>query len=128
MMETVNKGLVRPSRAKGKKDVMITFNPIKNGIPRFTFRIYNKPQNIDLKAGDRVILYPLFDANRKRIYLVKNDNGHMASDHDKKGTLIVQVQCKGAFEYFIEQHERGVKYIEADWCFDNNVKLPYVEV
>lgn len=128
MMETIGKKKVYARRSAGGKDVMITFNPLKSGTPRFTFRIYNKPQNVELQAGDRAVLYPLFDETRRRIYFMKNENGQTLSDHDGRGTLIIQVQCKDAFAYFIEQYERGIKHTEADWCFDNNVKLPYVEV
>ena len=131
MMEAINRDPRGHAVSKrSKKDVMITLNPLKdNRTPRISFRVYNAPKGMELKAGERVVLYPIFDDSRKRLYFVKNENGHMLSSTDNKsGTLLVQVTCNGPLAYFAEKFDSGVKYTEADWKFDNNVKLPYVEV
>ena len=132
MMKAINgegsKAIGRGS--SGHKDVMITFNPIrdKNKPPKLSFRLYNQPRGMELNAGDRVAIYPLFNDDRKRIYFLKNENGYKILGSDSKKATHFQVTCNGELDYFIDLYERGTKRFELDWKFDSNVKLPYVEV
>lgn len=129
MMENIGNKRHGVVRKKGQCDVMITINPLKEGRTRFTFRIYNPPKGQTLKNGDKAVLYPMFDETRKRIYFMKNENGWTLSTQDSKSIFIMQLTCNGKFEYLKNLFDnRKWKNLYADWQFDNNVKLPYVNV
>lgn len=130
MMKDIGKKKNSATRRKDQCDVMITINPLKDRqTPRFTFRIYNPPKGQTLVNGDKAVLYPMFDETRKRIYFMKNENGWTISSQDSKSTFIMQLTCNNKFEYLTALYNKhAIKHIEADWQFDNNVKLPYVNV